>query len=107
MLETTVTTARAVGGFSPADVQLTAAAALLAIAISAIVILRGRFPGPVTRGSGRARRPRAHAATSMFGRCRWHARAELNDKDLKAWSCANCQKVRWTSSRSEPPAPCR
>lgn len=83
MLETATTIARAVGGFSPVDVQMTAAAALLAIAIAAILILRGRFPRALTRRSGRPQAPRVHAATSMFGSCRWRARAELNDKDLK------------------------
>ncbi|MFT4793214.1 MAG: hypothetical protein ACJAVR_003739 [Paracoccaceae bacterium] len=97
-------TARVIGGFSPADLQLTAAAALLAIAIIAIVLLRARFPGKLVHGRSR---PRRVPARVLSGRCRWHARPDLNDKDLNAWSCANCKKVRWTSSRSQPPEPCR
>jgi len=107
MADIVPSTSHAIAGFSTADVQMAAAAALLAIAITGIILLRAHFPGPLIHGDGRARRkPMRPPAAPMFGRCRWHPKADMNDKDLKAWSCASCGKVRWTSSRSEPPEAC-
>lgn len=88
------------------DVLLTAAAAFLAIAIICVLVLRARFPGPLIQRVGPAPRHRATGGAPI-GRCRWQARGDLNDKDLKAWSCTGCGKLRWTSSRSEPPEACR
>lgn len=101
----TNTPAIALAGAPSDDALLTAAAALLAIAIICVVLLRARFPGPLIQRSGPA--PRKRATGVMFDRCRWLARGDLNDKDLKGWCCARCGKLRWTGSRSEPPETCR
>ena len=85
------------------DLHALAAAAIFIIFALAVIWLRTRF-AVVEVDRKRLRGPGKRAAT---GPCRWAAKSDQDDGAFRAWRCQRCGAMRWTASRSDPPAPCR